>query len=108
MAKNVKQVLTSKTPYSVSKYELKRSDGQLSMPKNPKPTTANDKAIHMGHIIDSGHYNLDHTHDHMEELAFDYKRLSKEKPVEAVKLQRLAVQVLNPMYKRIGLKLTKG
>lgn len=106
----VKQVLTSKTPYSKStfKVESKRSDGTGVVTGNPKPTTSTDKKIHMGHIIGSGQYNLDHDHDHTEELAFDYERLMKEKPAEAEKLQKQTVQILGPIFKRMGITLHEG
>lgn len=107
--RTVKQVLSSKTPYSKSTFKLKsRSDGRNVVPGNPKPITDTDKKIHMGHIIGSGQYNLDHNHDHSEELAFDYERLIKEKPQEADKLQKQIVSVLGPIFKRMDITLHIG
>lgn len=108
--KTIAQVLTSKTPYSKStfKVESKRSDGSRVVPGNPKPTTDTDKKIHMGHIIGSGQYNLDHDHDHTEELAFDYERLMKEKPQEAARLQKQTVQILGPIFKRMDITMHEG
>ena len=68
---------------------------------------AGDKKIHFDHIVDSGQYNLRHDHDHAKELAFDYQRLSKEKPTEAKRLQSQTVRFLNPIYNKMGLKLER-
>lgn len=114
MAKTLGKTLTSKTPYSSSTFKLMktRSDGRID-PKdggvkgNPKPKTPTDKKIHLGHIVGSGQYNLDHAHDHLEELAFDYKRLSKEQPKEAGVLQMQTNKILGPIIGRMGLKLEK-
>lgn len=108
MAKTIKGVLSNSNPYSkaIYKYEKTRSDGQLP-DKKSKPTTKGDKVIHNSHIVDSGQYNLRHEHDHLEELIFDYERLSKERPEEAEKLQYQALKFLAPLYKRMGLKMEK-
>lgn len=107
MSKTVRDVLTNSNQYSSAKYDMsKRSDGQLP-DKKSKPTTTGDKKIHNSHIVDSGQYNLRHEHDHLEELVFDYERLSKEKPGEAAQLQAQALKFLAPLYKKMGLKLEK-
>lgn len=85
-----------------------RSDGRGAVDSGlgkPKPKTAADKAIHIGHIKGSGFYNLDHCFDHSAELVFDYKRLSKDKPADAKQLQDLTVKILNRNFNRMGLKL---
>jgi len=108
MATKLSHTLTSKTPYSKATFKMKtRSDGRGVVPGNPKPTTETDKKIHLGHIVGSGQYNLDHDHDHTEELAFDYQRLNKEVPKKATKLQKQTIQVLNPIFKRMNLKLSE-
>ena len=85
-----------------------RSDGRSVVPGNPKPTTENDKKIHLGHIIGSGQYNLDHDHDHTVELAYDYKRLKKEEPKEATKLQQQTLGILGPIFKSMNIKMEKA
>lgn len=108
-------ILTSKTPYSTSQFKLMktRSDGRID-PKDggvkgsPKPKTPTDNKIHLGHIVGSGQYNLDHAHDHLEELAFDYKRLKKDMPTEAGTLQLQTIKILGPIYSKMGLKLEKA
>lgn len=77
------------------------------MSKKPKPSTPTDQKIHLGHIIGSGQYNLDHDHDHSVELAYDYQRLAKEVPKEAKKLRSQTVQILGPIFKKMDLKLEK-
>lgn len=108
MAKTIKGVLTNGNKYSSAKYKYMdtRSDGRLP-DKKVKPATSGDKQLHNDHIVDSGQYNLRHEHDHLEELAFDYERLARERPDEAVKLQAQALKFLAPKYKRMGLKLEK-
>lgn len=106
MSKSIKDVLSNGNQYSSAKYKLSRSDGRLP-DKKTKPTTPGDKQVHNSHIVDSGQYNLRHEHDHLEELAFDYERLAKERPQEAEKLQSQALKFLAPLYKRMNLKLEK-
>lgn len=115
MAKSISNLMTSKTPYSTSKFNLKnmktRSDGRGAIDSGlgkPKPKTATDKAIHYGHIKGSGFYNLDHSYDHTTELAFDYKRLNKEKPGDAKQLQSLTIRILNRNFSQMGLKLVRS
>jgi hypothetical protein len=109
MSTTITKVLKSSTPYSKSTFDLEstRSDGRKVVPGNPKPTTSTDKKIHIGHIVGSGWYNLDHTHDHTVELAFDYNRLAKEVPKKANDLQMTTLKVLNPIFKKMSLKLEK-
>jgi hypothetical protein len=103
MSKTVKEVLSNKNQYSKATYDMKhRSDGRL--PARQKPASAGDKVIHNDHIVDSGQYNLRHTHDHLKELVFDYERL-KEKPEEAARIQHQAMVLLNPIWKGMHLKL---
>ena len=106
MSKTVKDVLSNGNQYSSAKYKLLRSDGRLP-DKKTKPSTNGDKKIHNSHIVDSGQYNLRHEHDHLEELAFDYERLCKERPEEAARLQSQALKFLAPLYKKMGLRLEK-
>jgi len=104
----VKDILKNKTPSSSATYKImgRRSDGQLREGKGPKPVTPADHKIHIGHIIDSSQYNLRHEYDHGDELAFDYQRLSKEKlDKEAKALQNQTMRILNPIYRKMGLKL---
>ena len=100
------QVLSNKNQYSSAKYELIRSDGRL--PDRTKPKTKADSKIHMSHIVDSSQYNLRHSHDHSEEMAFDYDRLKKEDPKLAVKYAGQTIAVMNPVYKKMNLKLEKA
>ena len=101
------QVLKNSNQYSKATYDMKtRSDGRLP-DKATKPATKADKRIHFDHIVDSGQYNLRHDHDHAKELAFDYKRLSKEKPAEATRLQSQTIRFLGPIYNQMGLKLVR-
>jgi hypothetical protein len=109
MTDSIKQIMTNSTPSSNATYKImgERSDGRLP-DKNVKPATETDKKIHMGHIVDSGQYNLRHNHDHADELAFDFKRLAKEKPKEAKKLQEQTLSILDPIYRRMKLKLIRS
>ena len=84
-----------------------KSDGQLMEGKGPKPKTPTDHKIHLAHIMDSGFYNLRHTFDHSDELAFDFERLSKDIPKEANYLQSQTVRILNPNFAKMNLKLSK-
>lgn len=102
--------LFNKTPSSNATYKIMsmRSDGQIMEGKGPKPKTPNDEKIHIGHIVDSGQYNLRHEFDHGDELAFDYQRLSKEnKDKEAAVLQAQTLRILNPVYRKMNLKLVR-
>ena len=99
------QVLSNKNQYSSAKYELIRSDGRL--PDRTKPKTKADGKIHISHIVDSSQYNLRHSHDHSEEMAFDFDRLKKEDPKLAVKYAGQTLAVMNPVYKKMNLKLEK-
>lgn len=110
MPNKISQILKNKTPSSKAVYTIMghRSDGDIMRGKGPKPRTNTDKKIHFGHIVDSGQYNLRHTFDHSDELAFDYGRLSKEKPQDAAALQAQTLRILNPNWRKMGLKLEKA
>lgn len=103
MAKTVSKVLQNTNNYSNAKYEMLRSDGRL--PDRTKPKTPADQKIHISHIVDSSQYNLRHAHDHEEEMAFDFKRLSKEDPKLAKTYQKQIKDVLNPVFKKMKLRL---
>ncbi len=107
MAQKITAVLSNKTPSSSAVYKIMshRSDGQIMEGKGPKPATKVDEKIHFGHIIDSGEYNLRHSFDHTDELAFDFKRLSKEKPKNADELRAQTMRILNPNFRKMKLKL---
>ena len=107
MSNKISTILKNSTPSSSAEYKIMthRSDGQLMEGKGPKPETETDKKIHFGHIIDSGEYNLRHSFDHTDELAFDFKRLSKEKPLNAKELRAQTIRILNPNFRKMKLKL---
>lgn len=106
MATTVKE-LVSTTPYSkqLITFMKTRSDGRL--PDKTKPTTPTDEKIHIGHIIGSSWYNLQHLHDHAEEVAFDYNRLHKEDPKYGAKLTSQTKAVINPILRKMNLKITE-
>lgn len=107
---NLSDILKNKTPHSSAEYRLNmkhRSDGQLMEGKGPKPSTPNDKKIHLGHILDSAEYNLRHDFDHSTELAYDYGRLSKDAPKDAEFIQKQTKRFLNPIWQKMGLKLVR-
>ena len=103
MAETIAKTLTNNNQYSNAKYEILRSDGRL--PDRTDPKTEADKKIHISHIVDSSQYNLRHAHDHEEEMAFDFKRLSKEDPKLAETYKRQIKDVLNPVFKKMKLKV---
>lgn len=107
MSSNISAILKNNLPSSGAEYKIMshRSDGQLMEGKGPKPKTEADKKIHFGHIIDSGEYNLRHSFDHTDELAFDFKRLAKEKPLNAKELREQTIRILNPNFRKMKLKL---
>jgi hypothetical protein len=109
MAKKVKEIFTNKLPSSKSTYTIMghRSDGQIMEGKGPKPATPADHNIHEKHIVDSSYYNLRHSFDHTDELAFDYKRLSKDLPANAKELQAQTMRILNPNFRKMNLRLEK-
>jgi hypothetical protein len=109
MAKKVKDVLTNKTASSKAVYTIMghRSDGDIMRGKGPKPSTKADKSIHLNHIVDSGYYNLRHSFDHTDELAFDFQRQSKDAPDAAKALQAQTMRILNPNFRKMNLILEK-
>lgn len=102
-------VLENHTPSSKAVYTIMghRSDGDIMRGKGPKPKTETDKKIHLGHIVDSGQYNLRHVFDHSDELAFDYKRLTKDKPKDAQALKKQTIRIAGRNFKKMGLKLSE-
>lgn len=109
MAKQVKEIFENKLPSSKATYSIMahRSDGQIMEGKGPKPSTKADHNIHKKHIVDSSYYNLRHSFDHTDELAFDFKRLSKDLPANAKELQAQTMRILNPNFSKMNLKLER-
>ena len=108
MAKKVSEIFTSKSAHSTATYAYQmqhKSDGQLMEGKGPKPKTPADHRLHLSHIVDSSYYNLRHSFDHTDELAFDFKRLSKDIPKDAESLRAQTIRILNPNFSKMGLKL---
>lgn len=108
MANKIAAVLKNENPESKSVYTMMkhRSDGDILKGDGPPPTTPADHKIHNGHIIDSGEYNVAHSYGHLDELAFDYKRLKKaDLSKDAEQLKAQTMRILNPVVKKMGLKL---
>jgi len=105
MGQTVRKVMQNSLPTSHVTYKImgSRSDGRL--PDRSKPATKRDDRIHMTHIVDSSQYNLRHEFDHADEMAFDFKRFTKEDNRLAKNYQKQIKSVLNPVYRKMGLEI---
>ncbi len=101
MAHDVKQILKSNTKTSAVRYDLAHhSDGQQSS-DNTAPTTPADMKIHKAHKVDSIYYNMNHAHDHLEEMVHSFNDIKREDPTEAKRLLKLIKKTLGHCLKNI-------
>jgi len=88
------QVLKSNTKTSSVRYDMKhKSDGRQDTDRT-EPVTKEDWKIHKAHKVDSVYYNMNHAHDHLEELTHSYNDIKKEDPKEGERLKKLIIKTL--------------
>lgn len=105
MAKEVKEVFKTSTRTSQARYDLKHHSDGRSAKDNSSPVTPEDWKIHKAHKVDSVYYNMNHAHDHLEELVESYNDIKKEDPTEAKKLLKTVQKTLNHCLKNIELDI---